>query len=76
MKRNESKLNLGEQLSRLELKNVVGGFFAACERNGTWGYGVYNRCSNSGMGCSGPFGITSGYCSSVWPSSGGAVECC
>jgi hypothetical protein len=76
MEKNEGKLKLGEQLSRLEMKNVLGGISGSCQRSGTSGYGTYNRCANSGMGCSGPYGITSGYCSSVWPSSGGTVECC
>ncbi len=76
MEKKESKLKLGEQLSRLEMKNVLGGASGACQRYGTQGYGTYNRCANSTMGCSGPYGIASGYCSSVYPSSGGMVECC
>jgi|GEM_PF-2693218 len=78
----EKKFKLGDQLSRLEMKNVLGGYSdggqPACYRTGVWGTGYYATCANSGMSCSGPYGgsITSGYCSAVWPSSGGNVVCC
>ena len=81
MEKNVKKFKLGEQLSRLEMKQVLGGYDnggqPACYRNGVWGAGYYATCSPSGMSCSGGGqSISSGYCSAVWPSSGGYVACC
>ncbi len=63
----KTPLSLGKELTRSQQKKVLGGLLCTC--NG-------RKCANSpGMSCT-PSPISSGYCSAVWPASGGAIVNC